>query len=171
MVVGIIVIGFGEAVNIDKYIPMLQPAVGIIILVLGLLLITNIQYHFLVSPFKGGIGKVMGKVRKEGKSKGLFGLFSYGIGYGAAAAGCTAPLIIALIISALGYGLIGGIVIFLIFSLSAAVLMVLVTILVAASEDTIINKLKVKTELIKKISGVVFIIVGVYLILYYFTSF
>ncbi len=45
--------------------------------------------------------------------------------------------------------------------------MVITTLLVSASEDTILNKLKVSTDKIKKISGVLMIVGGAGVILFY----
>jgi cytochrome c biogenesis protein CcdA len=57
----------------------------------------------------------------------------------------------------------------LIFAATAGALMVAFTMMVAASESTIVDKLKASTRQIEMGGGVVMIIVGLYL-MYYFLS-
>ncbi len=92
------------------------------------------------------------------------------MGYAAAAAGCVAPVIFSAIIAGLALGLIGGIVNILIFTLTAAGLMIGVTVLIAVAGKRFVNQLKAYTPLIKKVSAVVLVIVGVYLVYFYYTA-
>ncbi len=57
-------------------------------------------------------------------------LFSYGLGTGGVA-GCVAPVIFSAIIAGLALGLLGGVVNILIYSLTAALLMIVVTVMLA----------------------------------------
>ena len=65
----------------------------------------------------------------------------------------------------------GVFLVFLVYALTMAVLMVIITILVAASKETIIQKLKISTPYLKKFSGIMFVIVGIYLVWFYYSSF
>ena len=97
------------------------------------------------------------------------GLFWYGVAYGSAATGCVAPVIVGLLTASIGRGIFTGLSVFLIFSATAGALMVAFTTVVAASESTIVDKLKASTRQIEIGGGVVMVIVGLYLI-YYFLS-
>ena len=66
--------------------------------------------------------------------------------------------------------ILGGLtLVFLIFSATAGALMVAFTMVVAASESTIVDKLKASTRQIEMAGGIIMIIVGLYL-MYYFLS-
>ncbi|MEC7712844.1 MAG: hypothetical protein VYE32_02405, partial [Candidatus Thermoplasmatota archaeon] len=60
--------------------------------------------------------------------------------------------------------------VFLIFSITAGSLMVAFTMMVAASETTIVDKLKASTRQIEMAGGVIMIIVGIYLVYYYLST-
>jgi cytochrome c-type biogenesis protein len=97
-------------------------------------------------------------------------LFSYGMGYAAAAAGCVAPVIFSAIVSGMALGLIGGIINILIYSITAALLMIAVTVMLAMAGKRYVNLLKAYTPVIKKISAAVLVLVGVYLVYYYYVA-
>ena len=89
------------------------------------------------------------------------------MGYGAAAAGCTAPLFIAVIVGAMAIGLASGITALLIYTGAAGALMVAITLSMAAVENRLVDVLKRNTERIKWVSAAVLIIVGAYLVWYH----
>jgi cytochrome c-type biogenesis protein len=92
------------------------------------------------------------------------------MGYAAAAAGCVAPVIFSAIVAGMAIGLIGGIINILIYSLTAALLMIVVTVMLAMAGKRYINQLKAYTPVIKKISAAVLIVVGVYLIYFFYSA-
>jgi cytochrome c-type biogenesis protein len=149
---------------IAPYIPMIGLVVGILLIILGLLMLTPLQYDALLKPFRpiGDAFRKMSKGREYGFSAKLFG---YGIAYGGAAAGCTAPVFLAVIIAAMATSLMTGITALLIYSLSAGLLMIAVTLMMAAVETKAIDFLKRNTERIKIGSAIILILVGVFLIL------
>ena len=111
LIIGIVVVIFSSAIK--THIPKLGPIVGIIFLILGFLMLTNIQYNFIINPIRNLFNNIIGKIAKLKKSKNLAdkinkkdipSFFAYGIGYGSAAAGCTAPIFIAIIFSAMEFG-------------------------------------------------------------------
>ncbi len=61
--------------------------------------------------------------------------------------------------------------IFLVYGIGMGIFMVVVTLLVATSKDTIINKMKMSAHRIKVISGVVMIIAGIALLLGFYAAF
>lgn len=184
LILGVVVIFAGT--SILEGVAVLGLVVGVILIILGGLLLTPFQYWKIVRPFQAmwvklrGIGK---KKPKEGEAdssgatdtsgggSGFYGgLFLYGLGYGAAAAGCTAPIFIAVLISALSAGLVFGLSVLILYNLVAAVLMISITIAIAHFGAGAAQKLSQYTEVIKKISGAVLIVVGIYLLWIYFTT-
>ena len=103
------------------------------------------------------------KARKEG----YFGLFMFGIGYGAASASCCFPLFLAIILAALDQGgAAQGFMIFLVYALSMALLMVAVTVALSMSRTKLVDWLRSNTGKIEVIGGISLQIVGLYLIWY-----
>ncbi len=159
LTVGIFLFYLGMAAL--KFVPKIGIMVGILLIIFGVLMFTPIQYDRLFSPFKS-IG--------EGKKEGSFTLklFLYGIGYGAAAAGCTAPLFFGVVFGSIMAGsLTEGMISLVIYSGVAGGLMLLVTVGMAAAETKMIEFLKRNTERIKTGSALILIIVGAYLIWYH----
>ena len=159
-------------------VPYLQVLVGVVLVALGLLLLTNLQYWRIVTPLQRLWARVRGTSSEatpitapSADGRGLYvKLFSYGMGYAAAAAGCVFPVILAAIVAGLALGLLGGILNILIYSLTAALLMILVTIVLGVAGKKYVNQLKAFTPVIKKVSAVALIVVGVYLVYFFYTA-
>jgi len=147
---------------IKPFIPYFGPVVGILLLILGILMLANIPFFTtLTSRF---LNRTSGLAGKDSS----LGLFFYGVVYAGAAAGCTAPVFIGIVLLALsGGGLLWGIIIFLIYAVAMAAVMVVVTILIAMSKDVLLQKLKISTRYMERVAGAILIIVGIYLIYYY----
>ncbi|HKV89826.1 MAG TPA: cytochrome c biogenesis protein CcdA [Thermoplasmata archaeon] len=166
---------------VGAYIPFFLVVVGGVLVVLGLLLLTNLQYWKIVTPLQNLWRRIRGQPNgPEAASvvdpttpygKGFYvKLFSYGMGYAAAAAGCVAPVILAAIVAGLALGLLAGIVSILIFSLTGAFLMIAVTLIIATAGEKYVNQLKAYTPVIKKVSAAALLVVGVYLLYFYYTA-
>jgi cytochrome c-type biogenesis protein len=174
LIIGLIAISLGEAANLADYMIYMGPIVGIILIVLGALMFTNLQYHALVRPFQKARAKIFGEKAPGAESKSGYytKLFSYGVGYGAAASACTAPLFIALLLAAIVAGsFMDGVIMLAIFSLTILLLMVTITILLSSVGQESVQKMAAHTDTIKKVSGLILVIVGAYLIFYYYTTF
>ena len=190
LLIGILLIPFISIIG--GFIPLLELIIGIMIAGLGIMMVMEYDSEPIVRPFrnlmttvgssppvtfaKNGIEKVVQRYWSKdftfsGNSDGTrVGLFWYGVAYGSAAAGCVAPVVIGLLTASIGKGIITGLLVFLIFSFTAGMLMVAFTMLVAASESTIVDKLKASTRQIEMVGGVVMIIVGLYLMWFYLST-
>ncbi|MGI0133074.1 MAG: cytochrome c biogenesis protein CcdA [Thermoplasmata archaeon] len=164
---------------VGRYVPYLLILVGIVLVGLGALLLTNLQYWRVVTPFQRLWGRLTGKdpsvapviVAPAAGERGFYlKLFGYGMGYAAAAAGCVAPVILSAIVAGLALGLVGGLLNILIYSITAAVLMIVVTVALAVAGRRYVNRLKAITPIIKKVSAVALLVVGAYLIYFYYTA-
>jgi len=176
LAVGVALILAASAVS--GYIPDLLVVVGAILIGLGALLLTNLQYWRIVTPLQNLWRRMRGASQEpapitSASAQGdrlYLKLFGYGMGYAAAAAGCVFPVIFSAIVAGLALGLVGGLVTILIYSATAAVLMIVVTVLLAVASRRFVNQLKAFTPVIKKISAVALILVGVYLIYFYYAA-
>jgi cytochrome c-type biogenesis protein len=170
-VTGALVVFLGSSVS--NKIGYMQLVVGIILIVLGGLMFSNLQYYRLVIPIQNAFAKLRkGGGAGTGEESGYYGgLFAYGAGYGAAAAGCTLPAFVAVIFGAMVSGSIWmGLIVVFLYSIVAALLMIGVTVGIAYFGQRAVQKLAAHTETIKKVSAAVLILVGVYLILFFLDS-
>lgn len=190
LLIGILLIPFISIIG--GFVPLLELVIGIMIAGLGIMMVMEYDSEPIVRPFrnlmstigssspvtfaKNGIEKMIQRYWSKdftfsGNSDGTrVGLFWYGVAYGSAAAGCVAPVVIGLLTASIGKGIITGLFVFLIFSFTAGILMVAFTMLVAASESTIVDKLKASTRQIEMAGGVIMIIVGLYLMWFYLST-
>lgn len=164
---------------VGGYIPDFLVLVGAVLIGLGILLLTNLQYWRIVEPLQaawrrigGGSGSPAPTGVSDGTtSKGFYlKLFGYGMGYAAAAAGCVAPVILAAIVAGMALGLVDGILSILIYSLTAALLMIGVTVALGVAGRRYVSQLSALTPIIKKVSAVVLVLVGVYLVYFFYTA-
>jgi cytochrome c-type biogenesis protein len=174
LIMGLIAISLGEAANLADYLIYMGPIVGIILIILGSLMLTNLQYHAIIRPFQKLRVKLFGEKAPGAEDQAGYytKLFSYGVGYGAAATACTAPLFIAVLLAAIVAGtFVDGLIMLLTFSITILLLMTSITILLSVFGQESVQKLAAHTDTIKKISGIILVIVGFYLLYYYYTTF
>lgn len=176
LVVGVVLLL--AARTVAAYIPDLLIAVGVVLVTLGALLLTNLQYWRVIAPLQQLWYRLGGRRPEENLATPTAGsgqafnlkLFSYGMGYAAAAAGCVFPVILASIVAGLSLGLVGGILNVVIFSATTALLMIGVTVALGVAGKRYVNRLKALAPAIKKVSAVALIVVGVYLIYFFYTA-
>jgi len=157
----------GQAVK--RYVPLLGPIVGGILIVTGILLLGSIRFHRLFAPLER-LGERISSKGGE-RSGGGYQLFGYGVGYGAAASACVAPLFIAAILNAVTYGnSTSGLFAFFLYSAVVLLLMAIITISLTAFGRGAVQKLSAYTEKIERISAAVLILVGIYLIYFWYTG-
>lgn len=91
-------------------------------------------------------------------------MFLYGFGYGLATTGCTFPIFLSLIVLPIASGrFIRGFSTFATFALAVGLLMILATVLIGLAKEALMKKLVASTIWIKRISGIILIMVGFYL--------
>ena len=188
LLIGILLIPFAEVISQSGILGSLEVLIGLLLAGLGIVMVMEYDSEKIVRPFRNLLSQIGSstpmKAAKNGIEKGInaitgkefsfsdssdgtrIGLFWYGVAYGSAAAGCVAPVVIGLLVTSIGKGIITGLLVFLIFSITAGALMVAFTMMVAASESTIVDRMKASTRQIEMAGGVIMIVVGIYLMLY-----
>ncbi|MFQ5800836.1 MAG: cytochrome c biogenesis CcdA family protein [Candidatus Hydrothermarchaeales archaeon] len=147
------------------YFTALKPVITLVIILLGLSLYRGYSLD------RGFLGKM---ARKTMKNENILELgasgkvFLFGAGYGAASLGCTLPLFLAIVL----YPLLGGsfapaLTAFALYSSAMGLMMLLTTLLVSRSKEAVLRELAGSMVRIKRASGVVLVLVGIYLIYYY----
>ena len=190
LLIGILLIPFVSVIG--GFLGHLELLIGLVLTGLGVVMVMEYDSEKVVRPFRNLMSIIVSSppviAIKNGIEKGIraatgkdfsfsdnsdgtrVGLFWYGVAYGSAAAGCVAPVVIGLLTASINQGIITGLLVFLIFSITAGTLMVAFTMMVAASESTIVDKLKASTRQIEMAGGVIMIIVGIYLMYYYLST-
>ena len=168
IIAGILVVIGAAAVSL---VQPLQAIVGGLLIVMGIVMFSAVQYNWLVNPFRALRRRVFPKWTPNEMQTVQGKLFSYGVGYGAAGFGCVAPPFIAAILNATVIGGAGaGIAVLGVYAGVVIGLMAAITIVLATVGQAAVKKMNRYTELIKKISAVVLIAAGAYLIYYWYSA-
>lgn len=130
---------------------------GIIIIIMGASMLLGIKFPTLFIP-----------VRASGR-KGFIGMYLYGLAYGLATFGCSSPIFFSILLLAIiSEGIFAGLVVFLIYSIGMGIPLILTTLLLVVAKDIVHKKVFKIMPLIEKIGGAVLIIIGIYLLYYYY---
>jgi cytochrome c biogenesis protein CcdA len=153
-IIGVIVATFGSLISL--YIPLLEIIAGVFMIFLGLTVMFEIRLPMFDLPVKAT------------KRKGFIGLFLYGFAYGMATLGCSAPIFFSILSYAIATGsALQGILTFIVYAIGMGVPLIIVTILVVKAKKLMLKKIVRMMPWIEKISGIILIIIGFYLIYFY----
>jgi len=93
------------------------------------------------------------------------GIYKYGFLYTLIGIGCAGPILAGLSVFAFSTGgFNSAILAFAVYSLVMVALMIFISLLASLSKETLIEQLKTNTLKIKKITGIVIVLVGLFLI-------
>jgi cytochrome c-type biogenesis protein len=147
---------FGQAIG--RYVGWLAPFMGAVFILVGLLL--------LLRPYSVALQRVFSpltQVQPEAHQRGL-GYFLYGVGYGAGAAGCTAPVLISLAALATNVGPVTGLALVGVYATSAALLMAVLTIVVAGGREGVAAWIRRHAAKVEIVSALAFVAGGAFLL-------
>ena len=155
--VGVIITLAGGAIS--PYLIATKPFVALAVVALGVVQVTDVRMPSLSIPLI------------LGPSRGLpvaGAVFLYGFGYALASTGCTLPLYVSITVLPLTSGYSGAALLtFLAFAAAMAILMLATTLLVAFAKQNLVQAMQGSVGWIKRASGVVLILAGLYLGYYY----
>lgn len=140
---------------LPQLIPLLTLIAGIVMILMGVITLMNLGVLHISLPL-GFIGR-----------GGLTGLYLFGLSYGLAAVGCSAPIFLSLLFYAMSRGLINGVMMFLAYSVGVGLPLIVTGILMARVKELMIEKIGYATPLIQRSSGIFLIIAGIYLLYFY----
>ncbi len=169
-IIALVVFSVGWAAS--QYLDDLGLIVGIILIILGALTLSNLQYHRLIEPFRKLRQRLFPSKGEMSQETGTaVKMFAYGVGYGAAGFACVAPPFIAAVLNASVNGdVLFGAVVFLIYVIIVLGLMIAITILLTEAGQAAVSKMNKYVNLIKKISGIALIIAGAYLVYFWYVT-
>jgi cytochrome c-type biogenesis protein len=99
------------------------------------------------------------------------GYFLFGVVYAAAAAGCTAPVFVAIAGVALGGTPTGALLTFGAYAAGMSLLMLAVTVLAAAGQDAVLRRLSRASGRLTRVAGAVLVVAGVVQIYFFLFEF
>jgi cytochrome c biogenesis protein CcdA len=154
---GLTITAVGGAVS--GYLIGAKPLVALLVIGLGVAQLLNIRMPSLALP----------RGLCPGRGVPLTGaLFLYGFGYALASTGCTLPLYVSITVLPLTSGFSGAALLtFLAFASAMAILMLVTTVLVGLAKRQLVATFQQSAAWIKRASGIVLIVAGVYLGYYY----
>lgn len=153
-----LVIG-GLASLLGEFIPLIIPYLslvsGAVLILMGTGMIIQKRFHFVAFSLM------------PSKRKGFLGLYLYGMIYGFAGVGCSAPIFLSVLFYAASQGFINGVFSFTFYALGMGLPLIVTSILLAEGKEYIISKILRSSAWIQKTSGVMLIIIGLYQLYYY----
>jgi cytochrome c-type biogenesis protein len=108
---------------------------------------------------------------KPSRRRGLLGFYLFGVIYGLAGVGCSAPILLSVLFYALSRGFINGILTFITYALGMGVPLLLTSVLLAQAREYLISTISRITPKLHRFSGIILIIVGVYLIYFNYRTY
>jgi cytochrome c-type biogenesis protein len=138
------------------FIPHLELLVGLFMITMGLSMILEISMPtFLPS------------IRIQQRNK-LLGIFLYGVAYGLATIGCSAPIFFSILMYTIMLGEPFQVLLtFVSYAAGMALPLVVITIVVVKSRDFLVRKFVRATSLLHRVGGVVLTLSGIYLTISY----
>jgi len=156
--IGVVVSTLGSLVS--RYIPLLELVAGLIVISMGISMIAEIRFPTFFT------------ISRAPRQRGLIGVFLYGVVYGLAALGCSAPIFFSILFYAVSAGgLFYGMITFVVYALGMGLPIIITTILVAKAKKFMLERMLKMIPWFQKIGGIVLIIIGAYLIYFYYVSF
>jgi cytochrome c-type biogenesis protein len=149
--------GLGEITS--SMIPVFDLIAASVLILLGAIMMTGNSFPYLSMPVK------------PVKRRGSLGFYLFGLIYGLAGIGCSAPIFISVLLYAMSKGLVNGMFTFVAYAFGMAVPIILTSILLAEAKEYVIKKFMKNTPLIQRVSGVFLIIIGLYLVYFYFATY
>ena len=134
------------------FLPHLELLVGLFMIIMGFSMI-----------FEIGMPTFLPSIRIQQQNK-LLGIFLYGIAYGLATIGCSAPIFFSILLYTATLGEPFQVLLtFVSYAAGIALPLIAVTIIVAKSRDLLVRKFVRATSLLHRIGGVVLTLSGTYL--------
>lgn len=143
-----------------RFFPYSSLVMGVALLLLGVTL--------LVSRRRLALG-VSERVRLR-RSRSAFGVFLFGVGYAIASLGCTLPIFLVVVGSALSTtGPLSGVVQLVNYAAGMGVVLAVVSVSAALAQGALVTRLSRLLPYVETVGGVFLVAAGAYLIYYWYT--
>jgi cytochrome c-type biogenesis protein len=156
-VVGVFASGLGSLLH--TLVPLLDLLAAAILIIMGAIMLMEIQLPY--------VSINVGPSRK----RGLLGFYLFGIVYGMAGVGCSAPIFLSVLLHAMTRGPVNGLLTFAIYAIGMGIPLIVTSVLLAEAKDYIIVRITRITPRLHRLSGVILILVGAYLAYFYYITY
>ena len=156
-VVGALASGLGALLH--SLIPLLDLLAAAILIAMGAMMILEIRLPYVSID--------VGPSRR----RGLPGFYLFGIVYGMAGVGCSAPIFLSVLLRAMTKGLVNGLLTFAAYAVGMGMPLVVTGVLLAEAKDYIIARITRLTPRLHRLSGIILILVGAYLAYFYYVTY
>ena len=148
---------------LSSYLIRAKPFLALILVGAGAMILADLSLPLPKWPRVGTL-----RAAPVARRQPLWGLFLYGFGYGLASSGCTLPIYVGLVVFPLSSGAFArAFTAFLSFAAAMGGLMMLLTVCIGLSKRTLIQHLIASTAMVRKVSGIILILIGLYLGYYF----
>jgi len=146
-------VSFGVGTILLHYLPFFGIIAGAAVIIMGMTLIANIELPVFRIPVK------------LTDKRNIISLFLFGLAYGLASTSCSAPLLFSILFYATASGgFIEGIVAFMIYAMGIGLPIIITSVLVVKAKHLLLGRIASLTPTLRKISGIVVVFFGIYLI-------
>lgn len=150
------VIAIGQFVK--HFIPLVAIITGIILIIIGILMLFNKNILFFQAPKINFI-----------KQNEKLGIYLFGIVYAVGSLGCVFPIFLSIVLQGIAYkSFLDGVYTILAYILGMSIIMTVLTTLTFTTKYAVFKKLEKILPYIKRISTILLIIAGIYMIYYQF---
>lgn len=151
---------FGQAAG--PFLRALGPFVGALFILVGVLLLVR-PYSLVLQRVFSPLTQLSGSTAPSAQGGGA-SYFLYGIGYGAGAAGCTAPVLLNLVALAWTAGPTMGLALIVVYGGTAALLMTVLTVVVAGGRTAVAPWIQRHAHHVEVASALFFVGAGAFLL-------
>jgi cytochrome c biogenesis protein CcdA len=140
-------------------VPQMNLLAGLVLIVMGAATLRQMRVPFLTVP--SGLSR----------RTGLTGFYFFGLVYGLAGVGCSAPIFISVVVFAASRGLASGVLTFVAYALGMGVPLMLTSVLVAQANEVLLRRISEATPRLQRVSGAMLVLVGLYLFYFHYVTY
>jgi len=144
---------------LTSLIPLLDLIAGVILIVMGVATLMQVNLPYITFP------------TRLSQRRGFAGFYLFGVVYGLAGVGCSAPIFLGVLVYAMSKGFINGVFTFIAYAVGMGVPLVITSVLLAEAKEYLINRISRATPWLHRVSGVILIVVGLYLFYFYYITY
>jgi len=157
---GLILVYAGSAIS--AFIPWLASIIGVFLVVFGLLMLFKKDFNISL-PLDKFADLV---IRHRAKKGGALFFFLGGVSYAIVSLGCVFPAYLVVVTMAFGGGVVNGLLQFLAYAVGMSLPMLALAVATSCSSGFFYRHMNVIVHYIKKVSGVIMIAAGIYVVWY-----
>lgn len=152
--IGLIASALGNLIT--RYVPILELSAGLLTFLMGLSMVAETRIPIPSISLRAP------------RQKTLIGVYLYGVAYGLAALGCSAPVFLSALVYAMTLGgVLYGASFFTVYSLGIGLPLIITTILVARAKAAMLGRMTKTLHLVRELGGIILMAIGCYLVYYY----